>query len=66
MLTNDGTKIEYIVYFMSYLIVAPLESLVIIFILIELIDASILSGLVIIAISIPIQSLLGKALDRLR
>ncbi|CAF0703150.1 unnamed protein product [Brachionus calyciflorus] len=66
MLSNDGTKIEYSVYFLAYLIIAPIESIIIIIILVETIDASILSGLVILAISIPIQSLLGKALDRLR
>lgn len=66
MLSNDGTKIELIVYFLPYLLVAPIESGIIVFILIKLIDVSILSGLVIIAISIPIQSLLGKALDKLR
>nr|UOU03343.1 ATP-binding cassette subfamily C4-4-2 [Brachionus rubens] len=66
MLSNDGTKLEYIVYFMSYLIVSPLESIAIVIILVKLVDVSILSGLIIIGISIPIQSLVGKIVDKLR
>nr|UOU03342.1 ATP-binding cassette subfamily C4-4-1 [Brachionus rubens] len=66
MLSNDGTRIEYSVYFIPHLIVAPIQSIIIIFILVETIDVSILSGLVIIVLAIPLQSVLGSAMDKLR
>lgn len=66
MLSNDGTRVEYSVYFIPHLIIAPLQSSIIIFILAETIDISILSGLVIIFLAIPLQSFLGNAIDKLR
>nr|APD26522.1 ATP-binding cassette transporter subfamily C member 4 X4 protein [Brachionus koreanus] len=66
MLSNDGTRIEYSVYFIPHLIIAPLQSSIIIFILAETIDISILSGLVIIFLAIPLQSFLGNIIDKLR
>ncbi|CAF0703154.1 unnamed protein product [Brachionus calyciflorus] len=66
MLSNDGTRIEYSVYFLPHLIVAPILSIIIVFILAKSIDLSILSGLLIIALAIPLQSVLGNAIDKLR
>ncbi|RMZ95933.1 putative multidrug resistance-associated lethal -like protein, partial [Brachionus plicatilis] len=66
MLSNDGTRVEYSVYFIPHLIIAPLQSSIIIFILAESIDISILSGLVIIFLAIPLQSFLGNVIDKLR
>nr|QNH67887.1 ATP-binding cassette transporter subfamily C member 4 X4 [Brachionus rotundiformis] len=66
MLSNDGTRVEYSVYFIPHLVIAPLQSAIIIFILAYTIDISILSGLAIIILAIPLQSFLGNAIDKLR
>lgn len=66
MLSNDGTRIEYSVYFLPHLIIAPIQSVIILYILATSIDVSILSGLVIIVLAIPLQSVLGNAIDSLK
>lgn len=66
MLSNDATKIEFSVIFMPYLLVVPLEFVAMVIILTEMIDLSVLAGLILVVIFIPIQLILGKALDKLR
>ena len=66
MLGNDGTRIDNAVLFFPYLLIGPIQSIIIVFLLIKMIDASILSGLILLAFSIPAQALSGKLLDRLR
>ena len=66
LISNDGTRIESSVYFIPYLIVGPIEAIVITYIMAITIDVSILSGLVVLLIAIPAQSLLGKIFDKLR
>lgn len=66
MLSNDATRIEFSVYFVPYLVVGPLEAIATAILLTKMIDVSVLSGLVIIAIAIPTQAALGKVLDKIR
>lgn len=66
LISNDGTRLEFSVYFVPYLIVGPIEAIVITYIMARTIDVSILSGLVVLLIAIPSQTLLGKLFDRLR
>jgi hypothetical protein len=66
LLANDGTRIEYSVYFLPYLVIAPIQTLIVIIMLVKIIDVSILSGLVCLLIAIPLQTLTGKILDYLR
>ena len=66
LLGNDGTRIDNAVLFFPYLLIGPIQSIIIVFLLIKMIDASILSGLILLAFSIPAQALSGKLLDRLR
>jgi hypothetical protein len=66
MIANDGSRIELSIYFLPYLLIGPLQAIIIIFMLVKLIDLSVLSGLIVMAITIPAQSLLAKLFDRLR
>ena len=66
LLANDGTRIEYSVYFLPYLFIAPIQTIVVIILLVKIIDFSILSGLVCLLVAIPLQTLTGKILDYLR
>jgi ATP-binding cassette subfamily C (CFTR/MRP) protein 4 len=66
LISNDGTRLEFSVYFVPYLIIGPIEAIVITYIMAKTIDVSILSGLMVLVIAIPAQSMLGKLFDRLR
>jgi ATP-binding cassette subfamily C (CFTR/MRP) protein 4 len=66
MLANDLSRIEFLLMFMPYLFIGPFEACVVIFLLVKQVDVSVLSGLVIMAIAIPLQALLGKLYDRVR
>ena len=63
---NDGTRLENSIIFIPYLFISPIQVVVIIVILIKMVDASILSGLMFLLISVPIQVISGKLLDILR
>jgi ATP-binding cassette subfamily C (CFTR/MRP) protein 4 len=63
MLSNDGTRIEFGFLWISYLIVSPLQGIAIIYLLLELVDLSILSGVLILLLIVPLQSVLGKVLN---
>ncbi len=66
ILSNDCSRVENSVYLLSYLIIAPLEAAAVIVLLVYLIDLSVLYGLVVVLIAIPIQAGLGKLFDHLR
>ena len=66
LIGNDGTRIENCLLYFPYLFVGPIQALVIIGLLVKMIDVSILSGLVLLLVFIPLQSLLGKLMDRLK
>jgi ATP-binding cassette subfamily C (CFTR/MRP) protein 4 len=66
MLANDLSRIEFLLMFMPYLFIGPFEAGVVIFLLVKQVDVSVLSGLIIMAIAIPLQALLGKLYDRVR
>lgn len=66
LISNDGTRLEFSVYFIPYLVVGPIEAVVVTYIMARTIDVSILSGLIVLLVAIPTQSLLGKLFDRLR
>lgn len=64
LISNDVTRFE--LGFLAYLIVGPIEVVVIVFIMVKTIDVSILSGLLIFLFVFPVQSLLGKLYDKMR
>jgi ATP-binding cassette subfamily C (CFTR/MRP) protein 4 len=66
ILSNDCSRVESSVYLMSYLIVAPLEATAVILILVYLIDISVLYGLVVLVVALPVQAVLAKLFDHLR
>jgi hypothetical protein len=66
LLANDGSRIETSMLFSAYLLIGPMQVIFVVWMLIKLIDASILGGLIIMIIALPTQGLLGHLYDRLR
>jgi ABC-type multidrug transport system fused ATPase/permease subunit len=66
IISTDCARVEYSILFMPFLFVAPVELIVVIVILFNLVDKTILSGLAVVAIALPIQSMLGKVFDHMR
>lgn len=60
LITNDVQHIEEMVYFLPYFIISPLQTIVVIYILIEKVDKFFLSGLFILLSFIPMQIISGK------
>jgi hypothetical protein len=60
LMSNDATRIEHVPFFSSFLVVAPIQTIAVIIILMNKIDYSILSGLIVISTIIPVQLLLGR------
>ena len=63
LLSNDGTRIEMAFYFIPYLVIGPLLAVAIVILLIEMVDITILSGILLLFIIMPLQSVLGKVLN---
>ena len=66
LVTNDGARLESIVYFLPYIVIAPVQAIVIVNILILKIDKSFLSGLFLLLVLIPVQSIFAKAYSHFR
>jgi ATP-binding cassette subfamily C (CFTR/MRP) protein 4 len=66
MLSTDCSRVETSIPFMSFIVIAPIELLFVIYLLFKAVHVSILSGLIIMFIAIPSQSLLGKVYDHMR
>ncbi len=60
LMTNDAQQIEEMVHFLPYFIISPLQTILVIYILIEKVDKSFLSGLFILISFIPMQIISGK------
>ena len=59
-LSNDVSRIEVGYFFSPYLFAGPFQVLAIILMLLEMVDLSIISGILLLIIVIPLQSVLGK------
>lgn len=66
LLANDGTRIEFSIFFAPYLFIGPIMAIVVLLYLIMAADYSILSGLLVLILTIPLQSFLGKLLGNIR
>jgi ATP-binding cassette subfamily C (CFTR/MRP) protein 4 len=64
LLSNDASRIEFGFLFVPYLIISPLQAIAIIFLLVEMVDLSMLSGILLFLTVIPLQSLVAKILNR--
>ena len=62
LLSNDGFRIEGAFIFYHYLLIAPLLTITTAILLTKMVDLSILSGLLLLLIIVPLQSILGKVL----
>lgn len=66
LVTNDGARLESIVFFLPYIVIAPIQAIVIVNILIAKIDKSFLSGLFLLLVLIPVQTILAKVYSHFR
>jgi len=66
LISNDLSRLEMVVHFISYLVIGPLQACLIIYLLITMIDASVLSGLIIMFFVVPTQAVCGKIYDHFR
>ena len=66
LITNDLGRLENVNLFISFLVIGPLQSALIIYLLISMIDVSILSGLIIMVLVVPTQIVCGKIYDHFR
>ena len=60
ILSNDVSRIESAFYFFPYFFISPLQTIVIVLILFKMVDLSILSGITLLVLVIPLQSCFGK------
>jgi hypothetical protein len=63
LLATDAARLENFFIFLPYFLISPIQSIFIIYIMIEKVDKSFLSGLFLLLLFIPIQSILGKVYD---
>ena len=66
LLATDATCVENFFVFLPYFIIAPLQSAFVIYIMIDRVGYSFLSGLGLLIIFIPISTLLSKLYDYLK
>ena len=66
LLANDAGRLEGLGLFFPNLIIGPVQGAFIVWILVKEIDPTILCGLVVPLVAIPVQLALGKVFDRLR
>jgi ATP-binding cassette subfamily C (CFTR/MRP) protein 4 len=66
IVSTDCSRIESCILFCPYVFIAPIELLIVIGVLVNVVHWSMLAGLIIIFVSLPVQSVLGKGFDHLR
>jgi hypothetical protein len=66
LIANDASRIEMAFYFFPYLLIGPIQAISIMIMLFMLVDLTVLSGLVVLLVTIPAQTLLAKFFDRMR
>ena len=66
LLSNDGSRIEQSFHYVAYLVIAPLETIAIILLLSKYVDITILCGILLLIVSIPLQTYLGKVLNNFK
>ena len=63
LIANDSFNIEYILHLLPYLLIAPIQTIIVIYILLNKVNLTFLSGLLIILLFFPIQFISGKILS---
>ncbi len=66
LVTNDGARLESIVFFLPYILIAPIQAIIVVYILILKIDKSFLSGLFLLSLLIPVQTVFAKVYSHFR
>ena len=66
MLSTDCSRIESTVLFSPFLFIAPIELAVVFVVLVNVVDQSMLGGMLVIFLAIPCQAMLGKVFDQMR
>jgi ATP-binding cassette subfamily C (CFTR/MRP) protein 4 len=66
IISTDCARVESCILFSPYIFIAPVELVVVVCLLVNVVHWSMLTGLLVIALALPFQSLLGKVFDNLR
>ncbi len=61
-----GGRLELVTLFISYLVIGPLQAIFVIAVLIKVVDKHFLTGLGVMCIFVPSQSIISKLIDHLR
>ena len=66
LLTNDLGRIENVFLFIPFILIGPLQAIAVIYLLVRMIDFSVLSGLFLMILIVPTQAIVGKIYDHFR
>ncbi len=66
LITNDCGRLELVTLFLGYLIIGPLEALFVIYVLVQIVDVHFLTGLGVMCVFVPSQSIVSKMIDHMR
>ncbi len=66
MISNDCVRVESSILYLPFLIVVPAEVTFATFMLYNCVDRSVLSGLLVIFLAIPLQTILAKIYNHMR
>lgn len=60
LLSTDAARLDLIFVFLPYFIIAPLQSAFVIYVMIDRVGFSFITGVLILLMFVPVQSILGK------
>lgn len=66
LLSSDGTRIEYGLFYLPFLLVSPIQLVIVIVILLLEVGPTFLAGIMVIFLSYPIKAIITNRYDRFR
>lgn len=66
MIANDCSRIESSVFMLPYLIIGPIQAIIIVIVMIKVVDIAFVLGVSVIFLIVPIQSILAKIFSKMR
>ena len=66
MIANDCSRIESSVFMLPYLIIGPIQAIIIVVVMAKVVDIAFVCGISVILLIVPIQSILAKIFSKIR
>jgi len=66
MIANDCSRIESSFFMLPYLIIGPIQAIIIVIVITKVVDIAFAWGIALILLIVPIQSVLAKIFSRMR